>query len=108
MTKHQRETHPAFVEGCFPCQIQTVGVMSMPDGTRPGSAAAAHAIKFKDDVERYRSARQGGIQPARSTKAGVIQEEKRIESALRAIPKLEAWGNDPEDVKKIAKIDGIV
>jgi len=60
MNKHQIQTHPEFVEGCFGCKI---GTLQMGTGDA-GRAEAMSDKKWNKELSAYADARKQGIQPA--------------------------------------------
>ena len=90
---HRERTHPEYVEGCFTCRIQDVGMASVPGGTRPGSFRVAHERKFNRDMDRYREARRAGEQPDGVSVEKVEATQKRVESHARAKDKLKEYAD---------------
>lgn len=72
MTKHQRETHPDYVEGCFGCKVGTIAVQNLQIKT------VSHANER--ELNAYADARRQGIQPS-STKMKDIQKAVRVSDA---------------------------
>jgi hypothetical protein len=60
MNKHQIQTHPEFVEGCFGCKI---GTLQMGTGDA-GRADSMSDKKWNNELNAYADARKQGIQPA--------------------------------------------
>lgn len=103
---HRERTHPEYVEGCFACKIGSIGVGSVPGGTRPGSIAADHIRKRHRALNEYASARKAGLRPD-STKLGAVEaREKKIESFERGMEKLRSMGNDTSNLKTLPELGG--
>ena len=85
------EHHPTPVEGCFGCKVLSIGIMSVPGGTRPGSFKRAHERQFAKDMDSYREARRNGEQPTQVSKKAVEEAQKRQESIERGKQKVEQW-----------------
>ena len=79
MTKHQRETHPTYVEGCFGCRIAHFNVSAEAMPTRkPESKRIIEKERVLDkDLDAYRRLRQNGQQPKNIDGAAIV--EKRAE-----------------------------
>lgn len=78
MTKHQRETHPTYVEGCFGCKVGTLQ-LNAGDATRDISDK-----KWVGEIEAYKQARAEGIQPGGTTRKAVEDARKASETLGRA------------------------
>lgn len=78
MTKHQRETHPIYVEGCFGCKVGTLQ-LNAGDATREVSDR-----KWVSDIQAYKDARAEGIQPGGTTRKAVDDARKASETLGRA------------------------
>lgn len=77
MTKHQRETHPHFVEGCFACKVGTLQLNS-GDARREVSDK-----KWVSDIQAYKDARAQGIQPAGTSRKAVEDARKASDTLGR-------------------------
>lgn len=90
MTKHQRETHPHYVEGCFGCKVGTLQLNS-GDARREVSDK-----KWVSDIQAYKDARAEGIRPGGTTRKSVEDARKASETLGRAY-----------DAEKMPKADRI-
>lgn len=86
--KHQQDVHPEFVEGCFGCKVSTVGVATVPGGSRGPQLEKKREKQWKRDLESYAGARKAGLRPEASTRKAVERAEQRAESEDRAKRKL--------------------
>lgn len=78
VTKHQRETHPHYVEGCFGCKVGTLQLNS-GDARRDVSDR-----KWVSDIQAYKDARAEGIQPGGTSRQAVEEARKASETLGRA------------------------
>lgn len=78
LTKHQRETHSNFVEGCFACKVSTLQLNS-GDARREVSDK-----KWVSDIQAYKDARAEGIRPGGTTRKAVEDARKASETLGRA------------------------
>lgn len=78
MSKHRRETHPTFVEGCFGCKVSTIQ-LNAGDATREISDR-----KWVSDIQAYKDARAEGIQPGGTTRKAVDDARRASETLGRA------------------------
>lgn len=85
---HAERTHPVYVEGCFACSLGTIGVGSVPGGTRPGSMEKWTLSQMKKNLRAYEGARKNGLRPSGTTVAAVEQAERDAESFQRGAEKL--------------------
>lgn len=62
--KH-REVHPIYVEGCFGCKVQTVGVAASAMENRGAAVREADAKDkaLSKDLDSYKRLRANGLQP---------------------------------------------
>lgn len=78
LTKHQRETHSSYVEGCFGCKVSTLQLNS-GDARREVSDR-----KWVSDIQAYKDARAEGIQPGGTSRKAVEDARKASETLGRA------------------------
>lgn len=78
LTKHQRETHPSFVDGCFACKVSTLQ-LNAGDATRDISDK-----KWVGEIDAYKQARAEGIQPGGTTRKAVEDARRASETLGRA------------------------
>jgi hypothetical protein len=72
---NHREDHPAYIEGCFGCKINTLQL-------NPGDAGRVMSDKrWVGELDAYKAARNQGVQPATTRR-------KDIEAAMQASEKL--------------------
>lgn len=77
MSKHRREVHPEYVEGCFGCKVSSIQLNAGDAKSNIGMSRK----KWDGELEAYRDARAQGIQPGGTSM-------RQIEAAHRASEKL--------------------
>lgn len=91
LSKHRREVHPHYVEGCFGCKVGTLQL-------NPGDAGRdVSDKKWVSEIQAYKDARAEGIQPGGTTRKAVDDARRASETLGRAY--------DAEKMPKAEKIN---
>lgn len=101
---HAERTHPQPVPGCFACTLGTIGVGSVPGGTRGPQHERYVYDEMKKSLPKYKEARKNGLYPEGTNWRKVEKAERLAESYDRGAKKM--GFKDEQDFSKAVKAHG--